>query len=56
MAVNNEDMDALVEHLKVLARTEHAARTPAKGLDMEHCAVLVRAITNVLSTEVALFT
>jgi hypothetical protein len=56
MAVKSEDMNALTAHLRSLAREQHSARVSPEGLDAEHHAALIRAISNVLSTELALFT
>lgn len=48
-------MDAITELLRARALADHKARTPIDRLDAEHRRHLVRAINNVLSTELALF-
>ncbi|KAK0670277.1 hypothetical protein QBC41DRAFT_390009, partial [Cercophora samala] len=49
-------MDAVTELLRARALADHKARSPIDRLDAEHRSYLVRAINNVLSTQLALFT
>jgi hypothetical protein len=50
------DMDAVTARLKHLAREAHASRIPYTDDGSEHHKLLSRAISNVLSTELARFT
>ncbi|KAK0742112.1 hypothetical protein B0T21DRAFT_360638 [Apiosordaria backusii] len=56
MAVPAHEMDAVLAQLRTKALADHRARVPLDKLDAEHRAVLVRAVNNVLSTELAVFT
>ncbi|KAK3984274.1 hypothetical protein QBC44DRAFT_301646 [Cladorrhinum sp. PSN332] len=49
-------MPALVEKLRQKAHAEHRVRISAQSLGQEHRDILVRAINNVTSTEIALLT
>lgn len=49
-------MRAIVAQLRIKARADHAARISPEKLKEEHRAILVRAVNNVLATELALFT
>ena len=51
-----DDMPAVVEKLRIKARADHKARIPIDKLDAAHRDVLIRAINNVLATELAIFT
>ncbi|KAK3374577.1 hypothetical protein B0H63DRAFT_496063 [Podospora didyma] len=52
---NEEDVDVMVDALRKKARREHAARILLDKLNADRRATLIRAITNVLSTELAMF-
>ncbi|KAK4171154.1 hypothetical protein QBC36DRAFT_340533 [Triangularia setosa] len=56
MAFPANEMDAVLAQLHTKALADHRARIPLDKLDAEHRAVFVRAINNVLSTELAIFT
>ena len=56
MAILPKDLPALLEKLRIKARAEHSRRISIDKLDETHRSVLVRAINNVLSTELATFT
>ncbi|KAK4173204.1 hypothetical protein QBC36DRAFT_360516 [Triangularia setosa] len=56
MAFPANKMDAVLAQLCTKALVDHRARIPLDKLDAEHRAVFVRAINNVFSTKLAIFT
>ncbi|KAK4170839.1 hypothetical protein QBC36DRAFT_341183 [Triangularia setosa] len=51
-----DEMDSVLAQLRTKALADHRARVSLDKLDAEHRSVFVRAINNVLSTELAIFT
>ena len=56
MGYTQEEVDAIADALHRRARHDQAARITLDKLDAEHRAIFTRAINNVLSTELAVFT
>ena len=54
--LSDDELAAVIERLKVLARQARASRIPYLNDASQHYRVFGRAIINVLSTELALFT
>ncbi|KAK5993040.1 hypothetical protein PT974_06467 [Cladobotryum mycophilum] len=54
--LSEEDVQVIAEQLRTKAQADHRARIPLDRLDAEHHAIFTRAINNVLSTELAVFT
>lgn len=52
----NNVKTVITPRLRALAREEHTARIPPEKLYAEHHRILTRAINNVLSIDLALFT
>jgi len=51
-----DDMPAVVEKLRIKAQADYRARIPINKLDAMHRDILIRAINNVLATELAIST
>ncbi|KAK4112795.1 hypothetical protein N656DRAFT_752873 [Canariomyces notabilis] len=56
MSIYPDVMPAVLDQLREKARAEYRARIPIRKLDKLHRDALTRAINNVLSTELAIFT
>lgn len=55
-SLTDDDLVVITEELSLMARRKHHSRIHVDSLDAEHRRIFVRAIENILSTELAIFT